>query len=220
MSTVFTEGRHPAEFLMWEQGITYSRENLTIGASQTIVPGQILGAKVAVASATAAASAAAGNTANSGTIAMDTTALTSVAKNGRYVGVASAATKVDWTDPDGQQIGVSTHGTLFAKGGIRLTITAGTTPNVVGDTFYVDVGVEPGDLEYVAYNQDGTDGSEVAKAVALYAATTGSGETAKIAGIVRAAEVNGNLLTWPTDITAAEKALATSQLAGAGIIVR
>lgn len=218
--TTLTEGRHDGEFILSEAEAGYSRDNLTIAVSQTIKPGTVLGGKVVVAEATAVASVASGNTSSSGTIAMEATPLTSSAKNGRYVGVASAATKVDWTDPDGQQIGVSTHGTAFTKGGISLTITAGGTPNVVGDTFYVDVGVEPTDIEYVAYNQDGTDGSQVARAVAIGAVTTGSGATAKVAGITRAAQVKGAALTWPSDITAAEKALGISQLASAGIIVR
>ncbi len=218
--TILTEGRHAGEFILSEGDAGYSRDNLKIAISQTIVPGQVLGAKVTVADATAVASADSGNTASSGTIAMDATPLTSIAKNGRYVGVASAATKVDWTDPEGQQIGVSTHGSLFNKGGIRLTITAGGTPNVVGDTFYVDVGVEPGDVQYVAYNQDGTDGSQVAKAIAYDGIVTGSGATGKVAGITRAAQVKGSALGWPGDITAAEKALGVSQLAAQGIIVR
>lgn len=218
--TILTEGRHAGEFILSEGDAGYSRDNLTIAISQTIVPGQVLGAKVTVADATAVAAADAGNTASSGTIAMDATPLTSIAKNGRYVGVASAATKVDWTDPEGQQIGVSTHGTLFNKGGIRLTITAGGTPNVVGDTFYVDVGVEPGDVQYVVYDQDGADGSQIAKAVAISGVTTGAGATAKVAGITRAAQVKGVALAWPEDITAAEKALGVSQLAAQGIIVR
>lgn len=218
--TIVTEGRHPGEFILSEGDAGYSRENLTIAVSQTLVPGQVLGAKVTVADATSAASAAAGNTASSGTIAMDATPLTSIAKNGRYVGVCSAATKVDWTDPDGLQIGVSTHGSLFNKGGIRFTITAGGTPNVVGDTFYVDVGIEPGDVQYVAYNQDGTDGSQFAKAVAIYGVTTGGSATARIAGIARMAQVKADELTWPGDITGAEKALGISQLAALGIIVR
>lgn len=218
--TIMTEGRHAGEFILSEAEMGRSRDNLTIAVSQTLVAGQVLGAKVTVADATAIASADAGNTASSGTIAMDATPLTSTAKNGRYVGVASAATKVDWTDPEGQQIGVSTHGSLFNKGGIRFTITAGGTPNVVGDTFYVDVGVEPGDLQYVAYNQDGTDGSQFAKAVAYDNVTTGGSATAKVAGITRDAQVKEAELTWPADITAAEKALGVSQLAEQGIIVR
>lgn len=218
--TILTEGGHAGEFILSEAEFGRSRDNLTIAASQTVLPGTVLGAKVVVANATAVASAAAGNTASSGTIAMDATPLTSSAINGRYVGVASAATKVDWTDPEGQQIGVSTHGTLFNKGGIRLTITAGGTPNVVGDTFYVDVGVEPGDLQYVVYNQDGTDGSQVAKAIAYDGVVTGAGATAKVVGVTRAAQVKGVELEWPSDITAAEKALGISQLADLGIIVR
>jgi hypothetical protein len=218
--TILTEGGHAGEFILSEAEFGRSRDNLTIAVSQTLVPGSVLGAKVDVASATAVASADAGNTASSGTIAMEDPALTSTAKNGRYVGVASAATKVDWTDPDGQQIGVSTHGTAFTKGGISVKITAGGSANVVGDTFYVDVGVEPGDMEYVAYNQDGTDGSQIAKAIAYGGVVTSASATAKIAGITRAAQVKGVELEWPSDITAAEKALGYSQLAEQGIIVR
>jgi hypothetical protein len=218
--TILTEGGHAGEFILSEAEFGRSRDNLTVAVSQTLVPGQVLGAKVTVANATAVASADTGNTASSGTIAMEDPALTSTAKNGRYVGVASAATKVDWTDPDGQQIGVSTHGTAFTKGGISVKITAGGTPNVVGDLFYVDVGVEPGDMEYVAYNQDGTDGSQIAKAIAYDGVVTSASATAKIAGITRAAQVKGVELEWPSDITAAEKALGYSQLAEQGIIVR
>lgn len=218
--TTFTEGRHPGEFVLSEAEFGRSRDNLTIAESQTIVPGNLLGALATAADVTAVASVAAGNTASSGTIAMEDPAVTSTAKNGRYVGVASAATKVDWTDPDGQQIGVSTHGTAFTKGGISLTITAGGTPNVVGDTFYVDVGVEPTDLQWVAYDQDGTDGSQVARAVAIYGVTTGAGETVAIAGLTRDAQVKGVCLELPSDVTAAETALAYSQLAEQGIIVR
>lgn len=219
--TILSEGRHPGEAILSEADSNYSRDNVTIAASQTIKSGGLIAPKVVVADATATASADAGNTASSGTIAMDATPLTSAAKNGRYVGVASAATKVDWTDPDGQQIGVSTHGALFNKGGVRFTITAGGSPNVVGDTFYVDVVVEPADIEYVAFNQDGTDGSQTPKAMAIYGATTGVGETAKIAAIVRGpAQLKGVAISWPAEITDGEKSLAIASLAEVGIIVR
>jgi len=218
--TTYTEGRHAGEFIHSEAEMGRSRDNLTIAASQTIKPGMVLGAKVTVADATAVASADAGNTASSGTIAMETPALTSGAKNGRYVGTVTAATKVDWHDPDGVHIGTSTHGSAFTKGGISIKITAGGSANAVGDLFYVDVGVEPGDIQYVAYNQDGTDGSQVAKAIAIDGVVTGVSATAKVGGITRAAQVKGVILEWPADITAAEKALGVSQLAAQGIIVR
>lgn len=219
--TTFTEGRRPGEFILSEADRTRSREAIIVGASQTIVSSQVLGAKVVAASAAASASADAGNTASSGTIAMDATApISSTAKNGRYVGVAVAATKVEWEDPYGVPIGVSTHGTAFTGGGLKFTITAGGSANVVGDKFYVDAIVEKGDLQYVAFNQDGTDGSQIAAAVAIYPATTGAGATAKISAIVRDAEVNGNVLAWPSDIEAAEKAVAIAALEARGIIVR
>jgi hypothetical protein len=218
--TTFTEGRHPGEFILSEAEFGRSRDNLTVAVSQTITPGQLLGGKVTVADATTAVSAAAGNTASSGTIAVGTPAITSKAKDGRYKGVAATATTVRWEDPDGVEVGTSTHGTEFSKGGIKFTVTAGGTPNVAGDTFYFDVGVEPGDVQHVAYNQDGTDGSEVIRGIAIYGVTTGAGATAKIAGLSRDAQVKGVALTLPGDVTAAERAAAYSQLSKLGIIVR
>lgn len=219
MSTL-TEGRRPGEFIINEDPGNRSREAVTIAESQTIEPNQVLAKKAVVAEVVATASADAGNTADSGTIAMDATPVTSAVKDGRYVGVASAATKVDWTDPSGQQIGVSTHGSLFNKGGVRFTITAGGTPNVVGDTFYVDVAADAGDFQYVAFNQDGTDGSEVPAGIAIYGAKTGAGETADISAIVRGCEANGNCVVWPSDIDAAEKVNGEQALGALGIIVR
>lgn len=217
--TVFTEGRHPVAFILSEAAGYRSREAIKIPESQSIASGQLLGARVVVANATATPSAAAGNTGNA-TIAMGSPTLTSKAKNGRYKGIAITATTVRWEDPDGDEIGTSTHGTAFAKGGIKITITAGGVANVAGDEFYVDVGVEPADYEYVAYDQDGTDGSEVVAAIAMYPAVTGVGETKEIAAFVRDGEVNAKELVMPDDLTAAEIAKAYADLAKNGIIVR
>lgn len=215
-----TENARPGEAIMSEGMRSISRENITIAESQTIPANGLVAKKAVVANVVATPTADAGNTASSGTIAMASPAVTTKVKDGRYVGVASAATKVDWVDPDGIPIGVSTHGSLFAKGGIRITITAGGTPNVVGDTFYVDVAADAVDYQYVAFNQDGTDGSEIPVGYAIYGATTGSGETEKTAVIVRMAELNGNCIAWPSDIDAAEKANAIQALAANNIIVR
>lgn len=218
--TVLTENARPGEAIMSEGMRSISRENVTIAESQTIASNSLLAKKAVVADVVATASADAGNTASSGTIAMDATPVTSKVKDGRYVGVASAATKVDWVDPDGTPIGVSTHGTLFNKGGIRFTITAGGSANVAGDMFYVDVAADAVDYQYVAFNQDGTDGSEIPVAYSIYAVTTGSGETKETAAIVRMAELNGNCIAWPASIDAAEKANAIQALAASNIIVR
>lgn len=219
--TVLHEGRHPVAFIMSEADGDLSRENITIGPEQDIEPGQLLGAKVIPADATADAVAAIGNTGNA-TIAMDGTApLTSKAKNGRYKGIAITATTVRWEDPDGKEIGTSTHGTAFAKGGVKFTITAGGTASVAGDEFFIDVGVEaPGDLQYVAFDPDGTDGSETVRAIAMYPAKTGPGETTRISAFVRLGTVNGHELVLPEGITAAQTVQAYADLAQAHVVVR
>lgn len=216
--TIFTEGRHAAEFVIFEGAMSYSRDALRIAESQDVQPGRVLGRRAIVAEVDATPSAAAGNTGDA-TIAMGAPAVTSKVKAGRYKGIAVTATTVRWEDPDGKEIGVSTHGSAFAKGGIKFTITAGGSANVAGDEFYVDVAADVTDFEYGAHDPASTDGFEVACAIALYPAATGSGENATIAGIVRHARVNGKLLTWKEGATAAEIADGRQALEAAGIIV-
>lgn len=211
------EGRHPGEFVMTEANGNRSRESLVIAAEQAIVANSLLAASAVAADVVATATADAGNTASSGAIAMEDPAVTAAVKDGRYIGVATAATKVEWSDPDGIKIGTSTHGSVFTKGGISLTITAGGTPNVAGDRFYVDVAADAEDFEYVAY--DPSAGLPIA-GIAIYPAATGVGETAKVTAIVRDAEANGHCIAWPTGITDAKKANAVQELAALGIIVR
>lgn len=48
MPKVFTEGRHAAEFIMEELGVSFSRDNITIPAGTGIVePGTVLGSVTA-----------------------------------------------------------------------------------------------------------------------------------------------------------------------------
>lgn len=217
--TVFTEARHPGEFILTEANGQRSRENVTIGASQTIVAGTLLALLASAGGVTTAAAAVAGNTGN-GTIAMADPAVNSKVKNGVYTVIFTAATAFKVEDPEGIEIGTGATGTAFNKE-VKFTITAGATPHVAGDRFTITVGVEaPGDLLAVAHDPDGTDGSEKASAVAIYPAVTGAGETAKISAIYRDAEVNGNCIEWATGITAAQKAAAIASLADVGIIVR
>jgi hypothetical protein len=217
--TVFTEGRHAAEFLLSEGQGHFSRDNLAIAESQDFEAGQVLGKRAVVADVVATPSAGAGNTGNA-TIAMGDPAVTSKVKDGRYKGICSDATHVVWEDPDGKEIGTSVHGAAFAKGGVKFTITAGGTANVAGDEFYVDVAADNQDFEYGAHDPSAADGLEVAAAIALYPAKTGAGESARISGITRMAEVNGNCLGWDAEITDAQKADAVEALADRGIIVR
>lgn len=218
--TILYEGRHPVAFILSTLPGYQSIEAVTVGASQNIQPGQILGGRVVVANATSTPSAKIGNTGNA-TIAMSSPALTSKAVNGRYKGIASAATKVDWEDPTGKSIGTSTHGSPFAAGGIRMQITAGGTPSAAGDEFYVDVGVErPNDIEAVAFDPTATDGAEAVIGIAMYPAKTGVGQTLKVSAIVAGAEVNAKELVLPDGISATDTAKLYADLAALGIKAR
>lgn len=220
--TTLTEGRHPGEFLLSEANFHRSRDNIEIAESQTITPGQLLGAKVVPGDITAAVVPTSGNTGN-GILTMANPAATSKVRNGDYLLTCTAAAANAGTfsvqTPDGREIGPATVAVAFNKE-IKFTIADGSADFVVGDSIIVRVGVEPVDREYVAFNPAGTDGSETVAAIALYDAVTGVGVTTKIAAITRAAEVNGHCLTLPVGITAAQTAKAYADLAAQGIIVR
>lgn len=216
---VLTENARPGEAIMSEGMRSISRENVVIAAEQSISANGLLAKKASVADVVATPSAASGNTGNA-TIAMGSPAVTSKVKDGRYKGIAVTATTVRWEDPSGKEIGTSTHGAEFSKGGVKFTITAGGNANVAGDEFYIDVAADAEDFEWVAFDQDGTDGSEIPAAYSIYAVETGVGETKETAAIVRLAELNGNCIAWPEDIDAGERANAIQALAEHNIIVR
>ena len=76
-----------------------------------------------------------------------------------------------------------------------------------------------GDGKYVQLAPGAADGTEDAVGI-LYAHTDASESEQNCVVNVRDCEVNGAELTWPDGITELQKDTATSQLAGAGIIVR
>ncbi|WP_378952082.1 head decoration protein [Mesorhizobium sp. ANAO-SY3R2] len=220
MGTVLTEGRRPGEAIMSEAEFHRSRDNVVIAFSQDIEPNALL-AKLAVAAGVVASPSAKAGNAGNATIAMGVApATTSKVKDGRYKGIAQTATTARWEDPSGKEIGTSTHGAEFNKGGVKFTITAGGTANVAGDEFYVDVAADAEDFQYVDFNPAGTDGSEIPVAYSIYAVKTPADQTAKTAVISRSAQLNGNCIAWPDSITAAQKANAVQALEERGIIVR
>lgn len=219
MSKVFNEPRHAGEFILSEANSQRSREGVTIGASQNIEAGTVLALLAQAGGVTTSVDAASGNTGD-GTLAMASPAVSSKAKNGTYTATATSATVFAIESPSGASLGNATVGAAFNKE-IKFTITAGTAAFVAGDSFKIAVGVEtPGDYHAVAYDPDGQDGSEKAAAIAIYPAVTGSSETVKIAAIFRDAEVNGQCIAWPEDVTTEQKAAATADLASVGILVR
>lgn len=220
--TVLHEGRHPAEFILSEANGQRSRDAVKIGASQDFEPNTVIAKRAVVSGVVATASAGAGNTVGSGALTLANPAVSSKVKDGVYQVVciepASNAGAFEVFDPLGVSIGKATVGVAFDKE-VKFTI-ADATDFVAGDRFAIAVAADAIDFEWVAFNHDGTDGSEVPAGIAIYGAKTGVGESTRIAAVVRAAEVNGHFLIWPEDIDAAEKANAYQSLEGLGIIVR
>lgn len=227
--TALVEARHPGEFILSEADGHLSRENVTIGISQTILVGTVLGGAPVVASETSSVAAdgnkstGAANTGN-GVPTLASPATSQAAVDGDYTLICTAAASNAGTfsvqTPDGREIGPLTVAVAFDKE-IKLTIADGATDFVVGDSFKVRVGIEgPGDFLFGALNFAATDGKQNAGGIAIYPAVTDGSTTIKIAAMVRMAEVNAKCIEWPAGATAAQKAAAIEQLAGNGIRFR
>ncbi len=216
---VFKEGRHAAEFVLSEANGNLSRDNVTVAPGQLFEAGTLLALLAMSAGITASVVATTGNAGN-GTLTIADPATNSKVKNGAYRVVATSETVFAVEDPNGVGIGNATVGTAFNKE-VKFTIAAGSNAFAVGDSFEIQIGAEsPGDYQAVAFDPDGEDGSEIPAVIALYSAATDADETVSISVISRASEVNGNILSWPEDITAVKKAAAIAALAEKGIIVR
>jgi hypothetical protein len=133
------------------------------------------GTIVASTTLSAAISTAAGSNTGNGTIGtLNSGPLT---LPGVYIATLTSATAFAVVGPDGTAInngvvGVaynSPSGTVYA--GLSATITAGTTPFVVGDKFLITV---PGRGMGKAYNHASADGSQVAAGVLEYDLTVDS----------------------------------------------
>jgi len=222
--TVFTEAQHAGAFIVSEAPGCLSRDTAVIAASQTITPGKVLGKTAVIAGVTSSAAADAGNTGN-GTMTLDvTTPVAANAKHGVYRAVCIAVAANGGTfavfDPEGVEIGRVLVGGTF-NNQVKFVIADGSTDFVAGDAFSISVGIESiADEQFKALDLSATDGVQNAAAVAVYSATTGVGETKKIAVISRNAELRAADLAWPAGITAVQKAAAIEQLRARGIVLR
>jgi len=214
----FTEARHAGEFILSELDGHGSRDNITIALNQTIIPGMILGATEVVSALTSQVIAGAGNTGN-GVLTLANPATSNTVQDGDYILTATDAVHFSVQTPDGHEIGPLAVGQAFNKD-VKLSIAAGSTAFVAGDSFVVRVGVEGGDRQYAPLNPAANDGTQKAAAIAIHGAVTDGVTTAQIAAITRVSEVIGPALTWPAGISAAQKAEAMVQLRKAGISIR
>lgn len=211
-----TEGKYPGEFIASVANGTRSMEKVTLLSGEKVVAGEVLG-RVTVGAATVAAFA--GNAANTGTIA--TVTVGAGAKAGAYKVVVIEpgldAGKFTVEDPEGITVGVGTVAVAFSGGGLGFTVTDGATDFISGEGFNITVAAGSG--KYAAYDQDGTDGRQIAAGIA-YAGVDATSADAELVIVARDAEVAAGRLTWPADIETAEQATAEAQLKDLGIIVR
>jgi hypothetical protein len=227
VGTTINELPRISDVLLFEEGeeVNWVRNTITIvSGTATCVLGQVMG-KITIGAATSAAKAG-GNTASSGSLTMDATAPIGVnCKVGIYrvycVLAAANAGLFSVVDPLGGEVGTVTAaittGTVFS-GDIKFALLAITSHDfVVGDGF--DVTVAAGSGKYAQVTPAAVDGSAVAAAVLLQAATPTADVTA-VAVVQGPAIFKENGLQWTSGMTAPQKTAAIAQLAAAGMATR
>lgn len=204
-----TESTYREEGLLSELPGRQSRAAITVLSGQNITkPMTVLG-KVTVGAATSAAYS--GNTGN-GTMGAIT--VSAGAKPGVYkLTIIEPGSNVGTfivEDPDGIIIGRGVVATAFSAGGLAFTLADGATDFIAGDGFNITVAAGSG--KWVKYNQDATNGSQIAAGIAIDVYDATGGDVDGVA-LVRGCEVADDILTWPSDIESGEKTAAIAQLA-------
>lgn len=180
-----------------------SRENIVVTQTGTALASGTLLTKVDAGAGTFAMDAGATGNPTAGAITIGAAAIPGV-----YVIEFTAATKFTVEDPNGKTIGTGTLGSAFSKAGVGVTLTAGATPAVAGDTATITVAAGSG--KYIAYTANGAAGPADAVLYNWLPAKTGDSDAV---AFVRDAELNRFELTG---LDAAGQA----DLAEKGLIVR
>lgn len=203
MATSLTSTPRVKAVIISEASNQRSRENIVVTQTGTALASGTLLTQVDAGAGTFAMAAGATGNPTAGTITIGAAAIPGV-----YVIEFTAATKFTVEDPNGKTIGTGTLGSAFSKAGVGVTLTAGATPAVAGDTATITVAAGSG--KYIAYTANGAAGPADAVLYNWLPAKTGD---AKAVGFVRDAELNRGELTG---LDAAGQA----DLAKKGLIVR
>ncbi len=217
-----TEGVYSAEFLISEGPGTRSREIGTVKQGENLKSGHVLGASQFGATVTVTPN---GRNTGDGTLTMGAADLGAASVVGVYavecIEAAANGGRFSVTTPDGDALEEAVVGTAYSNDHLGFTIADGAADFVVGDSFTLTVAVGDGKLEEldVAVNT----GAQIAYGILLDnvdASATGTNADTAASYIRRDAEVKADKLTWPSGITVEQQALATTQLAEQGIIIR
>jgi hypothetical protein len=204
MATSLTSVPRIKAVIISEASNQRSRENVVVTQTGTaLASGTLLTQSGDTGAGVFAMDAGATGNPTAGTIVVGAAAVPGV-----YVVEFTAATTFTVEDPAGKTIGTGTLGAAFDKAGVGVTLTAGATPAVAGDTATITVAAGTG--KYIAYTADGAAGPADAVLYNWLPALTGD---AKAVAFVRDAELNRFELTG---LDAAGQA----DLAKKGLIVR
>lgn len=210
------------EFLLSEANNYRSRENIVIGASQTLKAGAILGL-ISIGALAAVGAAVAGNTGAATITAAPAVAVGTQTGVYTLTAVSAGPTAIFLMEsPDGVQLGEVTTGTPATIAGIGpFTITDAGADPAVGDQFTITVtdAAHASEGQYILHDPEGTNGSQNVAGVLYAPVTTAAGETADAVAIVRDAEVIDARLVYD-DHDATEKAAVRAALGDMGVIVR
>lgn len=222
--TTLTEGVHPAESLISEANGDRSRAAITVADGSVVTACMVLGAvETGVPTATAGTPVSTTNgTVGNGTLSAIVAAAGAMAGiwHIEITGTDTNAGEFLVRRPDGTVDGTGTVAVEYDEG-VTFTLADGANDWLAGDVIPFTVEYQDGEsaLKYEPYDQDGTDGSEVAAGIAY---GDYDGTDADVPGVawVRDCVHNADIVVWPTDITADEKAVAIQQMEARGIILR
>ncbi len=119
--------------------------------------------------------------------------------------------------PDGKFVGQGDVAAAFSAGGLAFTLADGSTDFVAGDGFTITVAAGSG--KYTPYDDDNTDGSDTARAIA-YSEVDATSADVKCVVVARQAEVKLSALQWAATNDATDKANGLADLATLNIIAR
>lgn len=219
---VLTEGMHPGEFIgELAMGIGYHVDAITLKSGENLEAGAPIAALQTGSPTVTVATAVSGT---GGTVGNGTVTIT--ADDGATAGLwtveittSGATGKFKVIRPDGTVQGTGTVGTAYTAGELNVTLADGAADWTAGDIITVDVSYanNESDLEWVEYDPDGTDGSQVLAGILMKDTDASSAAVATTALVRGPAMVNKNDLQWISGIDADQTAGGIAALMALGI---
>src|ERR1017187_1007377 len=209
--TSFTENYHAAAFILWEESMNYSRDNVVVKAgSGVLLPGAVMGRITQPDTVGSTATKAGGNTGN-GTFVKDVSApIQAGAPIGIYTVTMTDATHSNVFLPGGSLDGTGVAGTTYSET-IKFMLATSTVPFIAGDGFVFPVTGVSGGNDMIPNLPGASDGSQTSVGMIIYRVDATSVDV-PVAMISRNAQINGRI--------AIVTALQATDLAKVGIIVR